>query len=63
MVIVNYQGGSMIFSPEPKKSIEDLFGRNDELKELDKLVRKNRIILVTGMSRIGKTISCKRVSK
>jgi AAA+ ATPase superfamily predicted ATPase len=45
----------MIFSPEPKKRIEDLFGRNDELKELDKLVRKNRIILVTGMRRIGKT--------
>jgi AAA+ ATPase superfamily predicted ATPase len=44
-----------IFSAEPKTSRDDLFDRQKELEALDGLVKRNRIILVTGIRRIGKT--------
>lgn len=45
----------MYFSLEPKIKREDLYGREKELKELDKALEDGRIILLTGMRRIGKT--------
>ncbi|PSN84791.1 hypothetical protein B9Q02_08770 [Candidatus Marsarchaeota G1 archaeon BE_D] len=45
----------MLFSPEPKTSRKDLFDREKELDTLDKLIKTNKIILVTGIRRVGKT--------
>lgn len=45
----------MYFSLEPKVKREDLYDREEELKELEDALSNNRIILITGIRRIGKT--------
>ncbi|MGC9069213.1 MAG: AAA family ATPase [Thermoprotei archaeon] len=46
----------MYFSPEPKYRREDLFDREKELNELDRIFNVgSKIVLVTGIRRIGKT--------
>jgi len=44
-----------IFSPEPKSRREGLFDREKEPEALGSPVRRNRIVLITGLRRIGKT--------
>ena len=45
----------MYFSLEPKLKREDLYDRENELNELEKGIENGRIILLTGIRRIGKT--------
>ncbi|OIP14137.1 MAG: hypothetical protein AUJ99_00040 [Caldisericum sp. CG2_30_36_11] len=45
----------MYFSLEPKIRREDLYDREKELKELRKALEGGRIVLLTGIRRIGKT--------
>lgn len=46
----------MLFDPNPKSRKEDLFGRDKELKLLkDSLVLNERLVVVYGLRRIGKT--------
>ncbi|MGJ8454414.1 AAA family ATPase [Pseudothermotoga sp. U03pept] len=45
----------MFFSLEPKMRREDLYDRENELNELEKAVENGRIVLLTGVRRIGKT--------
>ncbi len=45
----------MYFSLEPKRKREDLYDRERELNELEKATENGRIILLTGIRRIGKT--------
>lgn len=56
----------MFFSLEPKIKSEDLYNREQELTKLEKALKVERIILLTGIRRIGKTsllkvfLECKR---
>jgi len=45
----------MYFSLEPKTEIEDLYDRKQELSQLESELVSGRIILLTGIRRIGKT--------
>ncbi len=45
----------MYFSLEPKRKRENLYNREKELNELKKATENGRIILLTGIRRIGKT--------
>ncbi len=45
----------MYFSIEPKKTRENLYDREEELKKLQNAVRDGRMILLYGLRRIGKT--------
>jgi AAA+ ATPase superfamily predicted ATPase len=44
----------MIFDLHPKENIKDLFGRNDEYKELERLV-KTEWVVVLGRRMVGKS--------
>jgi hypothetical protein len=45
----------MLFSPEPKTRRQDLYDFNRELSALVTALRAERLTLVTGLRRIGKT--------
>ena len=45
----------MLFSPEPKMRREDLYDFNHELSRLVTALRAERLTLVTGLRRTGKT--------
>ena len=45
----------MLFSPEPKTRREDLYDFNRELSALVTALRAERLTLVTGLRRTGKT--------
>lgn len=45
----------MLFSTHPKNSIKDLFNRKIELEKLKKSTNEDKIILLYGLRRIGKT--------
>lgn len=45
----------MLFSIGPKTKPEELFNREKELRELENVVEKDRIIILDGLRRIGKT--------
>ena len=46
----------MYFDPKPKKSLADLFGRDEEVGRLIKVIEeKNPLIVISGLRRVGKT--------
>ncbi len=45
----------MYFSLEPKRLRADLYNREKELNQLEKAIRRGRIVTLTGIRRIGKT--------
>lgn len=46
----------MYFDPKPKKSLADLFGRDEEVSHLIKVIKeKNPLIVISGLRRVGKT--------
>ncbi len=45
----------MLFDPEPKTKIEDLYNFRDVLKKLIDLIPKTRMFIVSGLRRTGKT--------
>lgn len=46
----------MFFDLNPKEHIEDIYGRQKELKQLsDSLKNKERLVVVYGLRRVGKT--------
>lgn len=45
----------MYFDPEPKSRIEDFFNMEDELKTFIESVKREKLIVVTGFRRYGKT--------
>lgn len=46
----------MYFDPKPKKSLVDLFGRDEEVGHLIKVIKeKNPLIVISGLRRVGKT--------
>lgn len=45
----------MLFSTHPKSKIKDLFNRKKELEKLEKSAKEDKIILLYGLRRIGKT--------
>jgi hypothetical protein len=45
----------MLFSPEPKTRRQDLYDFNRELSRLVSALRAERLTLVTGLRRTGKT--------
>ncbi len=50
------KGGMIVyFSIEPKKSREDLYDRERELRKLHEAVENGRMVLLCGLRRIGKT--------
>jgi len=44
-----------LFSVEPKESLQDLFDREDEVRKLREGLSRERLILVLGLRRIGKS--------
>jgi len=46
----------ILFSHEHKARRVDLFDRERELEEIDQMVRHNKLVLVTGIRRVGKTL-------
>lgn len=45
----------MLFDPEPKTRREDLYDRENELKSLLTYLKKERLIIIYGVRRVGKT--------
>ncbi len=45
----------MYFDPRPKERVEDLYDREEELKQLRTSVKKNPLTVITGVRRLGKT--------
>ncbi|AAK41889.1 ATP-binding protein [Saccharolobus solfataricus] len=45
----------MLFSVEPKESLKDLFNREEEVKKFLQCVNNERMIIVTGLRRVGKS--------
>lgn len=46
----------MLLDPRPKKTLKDLFGRDDEVQKLQKSISANLpLIVISGLRRIGKT--------
>ncbi|BBD73616.1 hypothetical protein HS1genome_2005 [Sulfodiicoccus acidiphilus] len=48
-------GDNLIFVDEPKSSGRDLFGKENELRDMDSMGTRNRMALVVGERWIGKT--------
>jgi len=45
----------MLFDPEPKKRIEDFYDRELELREVLKSLQQEKLIVIQGMRRLGKS--------
>ena len=45
----------MLFDPEPKKRIEDFYNREAELQELLRSFKKEKLVVIQGIRRLGKS--------
>lgn len=45
----------MLFDPEPKTSRSDFFDREVELEKLENYLRQERLVVIYGVRRVGKT--------
>jgi len=45
----------MYFSLKPKSRMKDLYDRKKELRNLENAIESGKIVLLTGIRRIGKT--------
>ncbi|GBC73845.1 hypothetical protein HRbin04_01252 [archaeon HR04] len=52
-----------LFSLHPKETTEDLFGREQEIKELINLVREKRWVAILGPRMVGKTSLIKAANR
>lgn len=55
--------GLPLFSLHPKEITEDLFGREQEIKELLNLVREKRWVAILGSRMVGKTSLIKAANR
>ncbi len=52
-----------LFSLQPKETTEELFGRDNEIEELIRLIRARRWVAVLGPRMVGKTSLVKAVNR